>query len=113
MKSKSAEVKEKLFEIITPSSSSPGSGAGGHRFKPSSGNKSSKTSKRYRNSAPVFSIDDDHDPGDTDSRNDEEEFDDSDDIDSHSSISTWLKKPEVIASFECQQVNMQGYLRDR
>ncbi|KAI5751251.1 hypothetical protein M8J77_005750 [Diaphorina citri] len=113
MKSKSAEVKEKLFEIITPSSStSPASGSEGHRFKTSAGNRKSsiKTSgKRYRNIAPVFSIDDDHDPGDID-RNDDD-IDDSD-IDSYSTISAWLKKPEVIASFECQQINMQGYMCD-
>lgn len=52
MKSKSAEVKEKLFEyIVNPT----GSSQGAERHVKSS----DKVGRRYRNMAPVFSIDDD------------------------------------------------------
>lgn len=53
VKSKSVEVKEKLLEyIVNPS------GADVERHvKPSD-----KIGKRYRNMAPVFSIDDEHEP---------------------------------------------------
>jgi len=53
MKSKSAEVKEKLFDYIVNPTGSTGPAAERHVRS------SDKVSKRYRNMAPVFSIDDD------------------------------------------------------
>lgn len=29
------------------------------------------------------------------------------------SLSAWLKKPEVVASFKCQEVNLSGYVYER
>ncbi|KAL1463653.1 hypothetical protein WDU94_015389 [Cyamophila willieti] len=109
MKSKSAEVKEKLIEIISSpssanSSSSPTLKSTATGNRKSIGGGSSK--RRYRNVAPVFSIDDEHEPQTETSRDSEPEDETID------SVQAWLDKPEVIASFECQQVNMQGYLCD-
>jgi hypothetical protein len=53
MKSKSAEVKEKLFEYIVNPTGSHGPGTERHVKS------SDKVGRRYRNMAPVFSIDDD------------------------------------------------------
>lgn len=54
MKSKSAEVKEKLIDyIVNPNNSSP--------VQERHVSSSDKIGKRYRDVAPVFSIDDDHD----------------------------------------------------
>lgn len=53
MKSKSAEVKEKLIEYIVNPTGSNGQATERHVKS------SDKVSKRYRNMAPVFSIDDD------------------------------------------------------
>lgn len=29
------------------------------------------------------------------------------------SLSAWLKKPEIVASFKCQEVNLSGYVYER
>uniref|UniRef100_A0A8D9F8L9 TBC1 domain family member 23 n=1 Tax=Cacopsylla melanoneura TaxID=428564 RepID=A0A8D9F8L9_9HEMI len=110
MKSKSAEVKEKLIEIISSPSSANANSSPSFKSnstvnrKPIIGGGSNK--RRYRNVAPVFSIDDEHEPQTETSRDSEP---DDETIDS---VQAWLDKPEVIDSFECQQINMQGYLCD-
>ncbi|CAN8013957.1 unnamed protein product [Ixodes persulcatus] len=64
---------------------------------------SDKLGKRYRGMAPVFSIDDEHDDmgghGDLDKHVQEEE-----------SISTWVKKPDVLGHFKCEEIKENGHL---
>uniref|UniRef100_A0A1B6DC88 TBC1 domain family member 23 n=1 Tax=Clastoptera arizonana TaxID=38151 RepID=A0A1B6DC88_9HEMI len=103
MKLKSAEVKGKLLEyIVNPS----GNAVSNNERHVSS---TDKVGKRYRNMAPVFSIDDDQDPQD---------FEDNQEIEDVGSLevvclSAWLKKPDVIACFKCQEVKLSGYMYDR
>lgn len=57
MRLKSQEVKGKLFDyIVNPSASANGNGD-------SHNSRDADNTRRQRNTAPVFSIDDDHDPG--------------------------------------------------
>ncbi|XP_067009711.1 TBC1 domain family member 23 isoform X2 [Anabrus simplex] len=97
MKLKSAEVKGKLFEyIVNPT----GSNAVERHVS-----SADKLGKRYRNVAPVFSIDEDQD-GDAASPTTPEEEDNQDVV----SLATWLKKPDVIDSFKCHEVKVNGHM---
>ncbi|XP_059470261.1 TBC1 domain family member 23 isoform X2 [Neocloeon triangulifer] len=98
MKSKSAEVKEKLFEYIVNPTGSNGQAAERHVRS------SDKVGKRYRNMAPVFSIDDED--GDASSIHSLEDEGDQEVV----AIQTWLKKPDVVKSFKCHEVKMNGYM---
>ncbi|XP_044255640.1 TBC1 domain family member 23 [Tribolium madens] len=97
MKSKSAEVKEKLIDYIVNPNNSPVQ----ERHVSSS---DKIDGKRYRNVAPVFSIDDDHDSV-TNIENVDEE--DSREL---VQIQSWLKHPEVIEHFPCQEVKINGFM---
>ncbi|XP_054261795.1 TBC1 domain family member 23 isoform X2 [Macrosteles quadrilineatus] len=101
MKLKSAEVKDKLLEyIVNPSGGNP---AASDRHVSAS----DKLGKRYRNMAPVFSIDDELDTPDIETEN--HVLEDMATLETVS-LSAWLKKPEVVASFKCQEVNLSGYM---
>lgn len=109
MKTKSAEVKGKLIDYIVNPSAPNGSGAAGGPVpleKHVSSNE--KNGKRYRNVAPVFSIDEENDENmladvsGTGSQIDE--------IDSKEivQLSAYIKSPDAITSFKCQEVHMNG-----
>ncbi|XP_065158187.1 TBC1 domain family member 23 isoform X2 [Atheta coriaria] len=94
MKSKSAEVKGMLFEYIVNPNNSP--------VQERHVSSNDKQGKRYRNVAPVFSIDD-HDDSITTDANLEE-----DDDKELVSIQSWIKDPDVIEHFPCQEVQVSG-----
>ncbi|XP_055382729.1 TBC1 domain family member 23 isoform X2 [Condylostylus longicornis] len=114
MKMKSQEVKGKLLDIIVnPSVSTPQNQQIPIIEKHVSSQE--KNGKRYRNVAPVFSIDEDNDdPGDYNCA------DDFDDTDNHfgendakiCNLNQYLKSPEIKNSYKCQEVHMNGYMYD-
>lgn len=97
MKTKSAEMKGKLYEyIVNPA----GSSAVDRHVSCSD-----KLGKRYRNIAPVFSIDDEQDADMSGQPSPERE--DNEDV---VSLSVWLQKPDVIESFRCHEVKVNGHM---
>lgn len=108
MKTKSAEVTGKLFDYMAKPISSTD-------VTPNNPNverhvsSSEKFGKRYRNVAPVFSIgDDNHDTYTDTQQTVGAEFEEN-----HRetvNIQTFVKNPDVMASFECQEVHMNGYM---
>ncbi|XP_062545963.1 TBC1 domain family member 23 [Armigeres subalbatus] len=109
MKSKSAEVKGKLIDYI----SNPNTNAPAPEKHVS---RNERNGKRYRNVPPVFSIGEDQDDEDLPVSNDlpstpqpVSNTDTSDDI---VSIQSYLKQPEVIRHFKCQEVHLNGYMYD-
>uniref|UniRef100_U5EYH8 TBC1 domain family member 23 n=1 Tax=Corethrella appendiculata TaxID=1370023 RepID=U5EYH8_9DIPT len=122
MKTKSAEVKGKLFDYIA----NPNVGGAMHNNQYSRNESSNlnihhasasdKNGKRYRNVAPVFSIDEDHDEPDFNTENYEigetsqdENWDKSNEI---ISIQSYIKDKDVIKSFKCQEVHINGSMYD-
>ncbi|XP_023723850.1 TBC1 domain family member 23 isoform X3 [Cryptotermes secundus] len=96
MKLKSAEVKGKLFDyIVNPT----GSNAVERHVS-----SADKLGKRYRNMAPVFSIDEED--GDAAGLERPEEEEEQETV----AISTWLSKPDVIKAFKCHEVKVNGYM---
>lgn len=113
MKLKSAEVKGKLFDIIVnPSVANQNQPTIVEKHVSSS----EKNGKRYRNVAPVFSIDEEND----DQLNELDGLGSSDIGGATSSadskeivvLSQYLKSSDVINSFKCQEVHMNGYMYD-
>ncbi|XP_037958364.1 TBC1 domain family member 23 [Teleopsis dalmanni] len=122
MKMKSADIKGKLFEIIVnPSNSVMGNNASGsNNSQPTIQERhvsaSERNGKRYRNVAPVFSIDEDND----------DQYDQVDTKDSPDKASTklpgdekeivqlidYLKSPDIINAFRCQEVHVNGFMYD-
>ncbi|XP_064618289.1 TBC1 domain family member 23-like [Liolophura sinensis] len=94
VKSKSAEMKEKLTNYIKNEQ--------GHTERHVSS--SDRLGKRYRNTASVFSIaDDDDGDGDDYGLSDEE----------HKEVvklDTWYNKPDMVYSCECQEVKANGFM---
>lgn len=106
MKSKSAEVRGKLFDYIVQPAGPNATNAASIEKHVSS---SEKNGKRYRNVAPVFSIDDDqHDGAVADQR--DSAADNEENQKELVYIPTYIKKPDVITSFKCQEVHMNGYM---
>ncbi|CAH1103955.1 unnamed protein product [Psylliodes chrysocephalus] len=95
MKSKSAEVKGRLIDYIVNPNSSP--------MPERHVSSNDKIGRRYRDVTPVFSIDDDHDNV-TNERSDHEEKQEL------VQISTYLKNPEIIEHFPCQEVKLNGFM---
>ncbi|KAL1122013.1 hypothetical protein AAG570_003419 [Ranatra chinensis] len=97
LKSKSiSEVKEKLLEYIV----NPGGGGGGNT---NNHNRGVAGKRLYRNMAPVFSIGDedlDHDP-DVQDGHDDSQFEEV-------TMSSWLKRPDIIEKFHCKELRMNG-----
>ncbi|XP_053961536.1 TBC1 domain family member 23 [Anastrepha ludens] len=125
MKMKSVEVKDKLFDIITNPSNGAGTTGGNHHAASASGQSAvqdhhvsatERNGKRYRNVAPVFSIDDEND----DHYNDHEVNDSPDmagsklpgDAKEIVILTQYLKSPDIINAFRCQEVHMNGYMYD-
>lgn len=95
MKSKSTEVKDKLIDYIVNPNSSPVQ----ERHV-----SSTDKGKRYRNVAPVFSIDDDND-GMTHVEHSQEE-----ETCEMVQIQSWLKNPIVVEHFPCEEVKLNGMM---
>ncbi|GAB6027407.1 hypothetical protein CHUAL_001678 [Chamberlinius hualienensis] len=94
VKSKSEEMKEIMIDLI----SNPNQGIEERHVS-----SSDKVGKRYRNVSSVFSIDDEHDePGGVST--------DEEDHQEIVSLSTWLKKPDVLSSFKCKEVKRNGHV---
>ncbi|XP_060531576.1 TBC1 domain family member 23 isoform X1 [Cylas formicarius] len=96
MKSKSAEVTGKLMDYIVNPNNSP--------VQERHVSSNDRIGKRYRDVAPVFSIDDDHDSMAT-----SEKLDD-DDRHELVQVQTYLKMPGVIQHFPCQEVKLNGFM---
>lgn len=116
MKTKSAEVKEKLFDYIVnpnsqPSNSSSSSANHNQNIVEKHVSSSEKNGKRYRNVAPVFSIDDDNDELQSNLQHNPDEVDHKN---AHETVSLqqYLKSSDVINFFRCQEVHMNGYMYD-
>lgn len=102
MKTKSAEVKDKLYEyIVNPSAPNPAANVERHVSS------SDKNGRRYRNVAPVFSIDEENDEqaGNDDASQQIEE-----NAKEVVTLQTYLQSADVIASYKCQEVHMNGYM---
>ncbi|XP_074110516.1 TBC1 domain family member 23 [Cotesia typhae] len=98
MKLKSQEVKGKLFDyIVNPSTSVNSSNKDDSK-------KEDEPSKRSKPTMPVFSIDDVHDPDMVISNPENEQPVEV------VSISQWLKNPQLLHSFKCQEVKVNGYV---
>ncbi|XP_005181676.1 TBC1 domain family member 23 [Musca domestica] len=132
MKFKTAEVKGKLLDIIvnpTNGANNAGSAAGGDGNNQANQmpvqqrhvSAAERNGKRYRNVAPVFSIDDEHD-GDFEGGNHALEDGresaanaatklpgDSKEI---VTLNNYLKSPDIMNAFKCQEVHMNGYMYD-
>ena len=126
MKTKSAEVKGKLFDYIAnPNAQAQSQNPGiqcefffffnAEKFiffflagiQEKHVSSSERNGKRYRNVAPVFSIDDDHEGHDLHSE--ESQDDEKEEI---VSIQSYVKQPEVIKHFKCQEVQVNGSMYD-
>lgn len=123
MKTKSAEVKEKLIDYISnPNANEPGSsrtGNGGEKHV----SRNDRNGKRYRNVPPVFSIGEDQEDEDelnsaasesslvvrSAKTNSQQQSDPTEEI---VSIQSFLKGPDVIRYFKCQEVHLNGYMYD-
>lgn len=94
MKLKSAEVKGKLFDyIVNPNANGP--------IQERHVSSADRNGKRYRNVAPVFSIDEDNDNMAVQSAEDDE-------IRELVTLQSCLKNPDVIEAFKCQEVKENG-----
>jgi hypothetical protein len=100
MKTKSAEVKGKLFDYIA-NPNGQGQGATATTVQEKHVSSSERNGKRYRNVAPVFSIDDENDMHSEESH----EMSDKEEI---VSIQSYVRQPEVIKHFRCQEVQVNG-----
>lgn len=115
MKSKSAEVKGKLLDIIVNPSSNGAASAAAQSQPAQERHVSAKerNGKRYRNVAPVFSIDDDenqdgaYDGGERDAPQaaggEQKEI---------VNLNQYFKTADIINAFKCQDVHMNGYMYD-
>jgi len=117
MKSKSAEVKGKLLDIIVNPSANGGasaSGSNGVTAAPAQERHVSakeRNGKRYRNVAPVFSIDDENEDAldGTGERDDQPLAGDGKEI---VNLNQYFKTADIINAFKCQEVHMSGYMYD-
>lgn len=123
MKLKSAEVKEKLMDIIvnpttnstngSTNAAASGSAAMQAAVQDRHVSASDRNGKRYRNLAPVFSIDDENDEtyvnDATDTATTGHKQTDAKEI---VNLTQYLKNSDIINAFKCQEVHMNGYMYD-
>lgn len=102
MKAKSQEVTGKLIDYIV----NPNSTVHNGEWHVSAAD---RKEQRYRNVPPVFSINDEDDDSRSDSRRDGT---DSDLLDEIVDVNSFLKGQNVIDSFQCQEVLLNGYMHD-
>ncbi|XP_055593027.1 TBC1 domain family member 23 [Uranotaenia lowii] len=120
VKSKSAEVKGKLFDYI----SNP-NGPNGPAVTEKHVSRTERNGKRYRNVQPVFSIGEDQEDDDyhNSSSLDQNQFHNDPSSNPRSqmqsnnhqsedlvSIQAYLKAPDIIRHFKCQEVHLNGYM---
>lgn len=109
MKTKSAEVKGKLIDyIVNPSV--PNQAGMGQVPLERHVSSNEKNGKRYRNVAPVFSIDEENDENILSDAAGSAQGGQLDDVDAKEivKLATYLKSPDAITSFKCQEVHMNG-----
>lgn len=114
MKTKSAEVKGKLFDYITSPNGTVQSGSSnGTPTADRHVSSSEKYGKRYRNVAPVFSIDEENNAETfSDARvtpadwQEEEDEADAETI----NIQSFVKSTDVLAAYKCQEVHVNGVM---
>lgn len=100
MKIKSQEVKGKLLDyIVNPNANTIPAQIDKHA------NSTDKNGKRYRNVAPVFSIDDDNENNVAVTPASVLDDEETKEI---VSMQSWLKNPDVIDVFKCQEVKVNG-----
>lgn len=122
MRLKSAEVKDKIMDIIVNPAAANNqlpNQVNGHQAVPDRHVSSTeRNGKRYRNVAPVFSIDDEHDDqqyGDNDLKASPADAGtklppgDGKEI---ITLNQYFKSPDIINAFKCQEVHMSGYMYD-
>lgn len=111
MKTKSAEVKGKLIDyIVNPAQGPNGVANQAGNLNEKHVSSTDKNQKKYRNLAPVFSIDEDNEDMASVLENDDDEVDGQ--KDEIVSINAYLKSPDVKANFKCQEVHMNGCMYD-
>lgn len=103
MKAKSQEVRGKLIEYIVNPNSTYNNG----EWHVSAGD---RKEQRYRNVPPVFSINDEDDDSRSDSLR--RDYTDSDSLEEIVELQTYLKEHNVVDSFPCQEVLLNGYMHD-
>lgn len=109
MKSKSQEVKGKFMDYITnPYAVQAGTSANIPVEKHVS--KNEKNGKRYRNVAPVFSIDEDNVDSALDDTEPNANYENN--VRETVNIQNYTKNPDVITILKCQEVHMNGYMYD-
>lgn len=103
MKTKSQEVKGKFMDYIGPYASSSAAAPTEKHVS-----KSEVNGKRYRNVAPVFSIDEDN----VDALVETNEVDTSNQEDDRETVNiqNYTKNPDVIKVLKCQEVQINGYM---
>lgn len=114
MKSKSAEVKGKLLDIIVNPSSN-GSTSGGAQSQPAQERHVSakeRNGKRYRNVAPVFSIDDDENQEGAYDKDEHDLPQAAGETKEIVNLNQYFKTADIINAFKCQDVHMNGYMYD-
>lgn len=108
MKTKSAEVKGKFFDyIVNPSGAaaqSTGNGVAAERHVSSS----EKYGRRYRNVAPVFSIDDDNNHDHDMQHQSTADLDAMENRIETVNVAAYVNGSDVIATYKCQEVQMNG-----
>ncbi|RVE55124.1 hypothetical protein evm_000022 [Chilo suppressalis] len=102
MKNKGQEVKGKLIEYIVNPNATINNGEWHVSVN-------DKKDQRYRNVPPVFSINDEDDDSRSDSRKD---IVDSESLEEIVDIQTYIKEHNVVSSFPCQEVLINGYMHD-
>lgn len=107
MKSKSIEVKGKFMDYIVHPAQ-PGSASTASTPVEKHVSSTEKNGKRYRNVAPVFSIDEDN--VDTFIDNDQSNSNNDDNERETVNLQTYVKRPDVITALKCQEVHMNGYM---
>uniref|UniRef100_A0A1A9Z5X4 TBC1 domain family member 23 n=1 Tax=Glossina pallidipes TaxID=7398 RepID=A0A1A9Z5X4_GLOPL len=122
MKLKSAEVKDKLMDIIVnPSNNTANAstmvGNSHQHTQERHVSASERNGKRYRNVAPVFSIDDENDGDYSDPLESKNPLNDdknkmSGDDQEVVTLNNYLKSPDIINAFKCQEVHMNGCMYD-
>lgn len=110
MKTKTSDVKSKLFDYIANPMYSSGAAVQNKQDEVTEKHVSmnEKNGRRYRNLAPVFGIDEDYDGGESPEFT-EEEVDGKDRVNVQEYIKTI---PDVVQSFKCQEVLINGAMHD-
>lgn len=110
MKTKSAEVKGKFFDyIVNPSgAAAQGAGTGNCVAAEKHVSSSEKYGRRYRNVAPVFSIDDDNNHDIDAQHQSTADLDAMENRIETVNVAAYVKGSDVIATYRCQEVQMNG-----